>query len=233
MPTTVWPCTRPVHPNRSEPQRQETPQRVFERVLAGRLVAEYSRPHDTVVDLTAPDEGSAIAVPVAAAVLHRRCVTVTARRSRGDRWAALTTALTDTQTDRIVLCTPMPVDVAGDLDRDQPEPAELIVARHPAPGTTAPTHAAGTLCNRALDLLAAGGVLAVILSDPADGQPWVDHATPLITAATERGLRYQQHIIALRVALTAGRLVLPDDPRLPRPAGGLHRVAHTDLLIFG
>lgn len=226
VPLTVWPCaftepatTRPV----AALTNQLTTDR-FDLILAGRLVAEFCDHRDTVVDLTAPgphDPSTAIAIPTAATVLHRRCVCLTDPAQIGDRWAALTRTLTDTQSARIHLYPPSTIEAAG--------PAGLIVARHPRPDAE---HGADVLAITASALLAARGVLAVIVADPLPAHPFLDHASSVVAAATEHGLRYAQHVIALHAPIHHGRLVVGPDSGTAPPAGGQHRRVHTDVLIF-
>lgn len=204
-------------------------------VLAARLIASYSCARDAVVDLSASgssDAGDQIAVPFAAAVLQRSCLILTALPSLPTRQAALDRHLTEPQRARVHVHTPL-VDatpLGEDLGLDEPSIADLVIARHPHHGPTGPAHAARVLCAHAATLLRPGGVLAVVLDDPAPGRPWRDDSRAVLDAASDAGLGYLQHIVALRGEIRSSRLTRPRHP--VRPAGALHIRAHTDVLIF-
>jgi hypothetical protein len=87
------------------------------------------------------------------------------------------------------------------------------------------------LCAHAANLLRPGGLLAVVLADPAPGRPWQDDSSALISAASDVELGYLQHVVALRAAIRSSHLARPRHPVVPA-GGALHARAHTDVLIF-
>jgi hypothetical protein len=148
------------------------------------------------------------------------------------REAALDRYLTDSQRAAVRVHTPLVDDASlgEDLGLDEPSGADLVIARHPQNGSRSPAHAARVLCDHAANLLRPGGVLAVVLDDPAPGRPWHDGSRAVVSAGSDVGLGYLQHVVALRGAIQGGRLICPRHPVIP--AGALHARAHTDVLIF-
>ncbi|MFD9958345.1 hypothetical protein [Amycolatopsis sp. NPDC058986] len=81
--------------------------------------------------------------------------------------------------------------------------------------------------------LAPGGVLAVATRNPAGAGRFADHTGAVVTAATNAGLSYLQHIIAVLAHVHGDRLLVSSPPAsVTLPADAVHPVAHTDLLVF-
>lgn len=178
--------------------------------------------------------------------LTRSLVTqaVTAFTTRGNTVAvtgpdaARIAAVADTVGDRRVLCVdPETVTVGGHRDRvgggaQTPEPGSvnlLLAAELPAPwiDTDGQPYLSWTRW------LAPGGVLAVTTRNPAGAGRFADHTGAVVTAATNAGLTYLQHIIAVLAHLQGERLLVPRPPAsVTLPAEAVHADAHTDLLVF-
>jgi hypothetical protein len=90
------------------------------------------------------------------------------------------------------------------------------VLRWPDPNAPSPGDLAGLLvvCR---DLLSDSGH-AVIALVPPPGQTYLDHASRVLPAVDEAGLRYVKHIVAVATPATVG----------PQPSGG----HYLDLLVL-
>ncbi|WP_158684536.1 hypothetical protein [Amycolatopsis orientalis] len=178
--------------------------------------------------------------------LTRSLVTqaVTAFTSRGNTVAvtgpdaARIAAVADSVGDRRVVCVdPETVTVGGRRDRvgggaRTPEPSSvdlLLAAELPAPWIDTDGQPY-TIWAR---WLAPGGVLAVATRNPAGQGRFADHTGAVVTAATNAGLTYLQHIIAVLAHVQGDRLLLSSpSASVTLPADAVHADAHTDLLVF-
>lgn len=79
--------------------------------------------------------------------------------------------------------------------------------------------------------LAPGGVLAVAARNPSGTGRFVDHTAAIIAAATNAGLSYLQHIIAVLAHVEGDRLLLAQ-PAASVTLPAETAQAHTDLLAF-
>lgn len=152
--------------------------------------------------------------------------------------AARVAAAADSVGQRRVLCVdPEPVTSSDRLGSYEggartPEPGSVdmvLAAELPAPWI-ANTGAPYTSWAR---WLAPGGVLAVATRNPAGAGRFADHTAAVVTAATNAGLTYIQHIIAVIAHVQGDRLLVPCPPAsVTLPAEVVHADAHTDLLTF-
>src|SRR5947199_743668 len=152
--------------------------------------------------------------------------------------AARVTAVADSACDRRVLCVdPETVIVGGDRDRvgssaRTPEPGSvdlLLAVELPAPWIDTD----GQPYHSWTRWLAPGGVLAVATRNPAGQGRFADHTGAVVTAATNAGLTYLQHIIAVLAHVQGDRLLISRPPAsVTLPADAVHADAHTDLLVF-
>ncbi|WP_051473339.1 hypothetical protein [Saccharomonospora piscinae] len=196
--------------------------------------------------LCAPAEADEHGLPPLIEGLTRSLVTqaVTAFTTRGNTVAvtgpdaARIAAVADTVGDRRVLCVdPETVTVGGHRDRvgggaRTPEPGSvdlLLAAELPAPWIDTDGQPYLTWAR----WLAPGGVLAVVTRNPAGRGRFADHTGAVVTAATNAGLTYLQHIIAVLAHVHGDRLLLSSPPAsVTLPAEAVHPTAHTDLLVF-
>lgn len=213
--------------------------------LAYRLLAAYTDPGDTVVDLTDTPTLAAAAVTgdrhhVQARTNGGGAVVVVATtpasgRRRPRSWRGLAGGE-----------LPEITDWFGDDLRDPDRPpgtttvlvptlpvgtglVTLVVAvwpPHPDPHTH--TRALTGLLAAAVAILRPGGCLAFVATGGAAG-----YGT-LVAAARTAGLRYLQHIVAVRAEVAADEFVYHATPTdLAALAGdGTHASVHTDVLVF-
>ncbi|NKQ52011.1 hypothetical protein HFP15_03855 [Amycolatopsis sp. K13G38] len=152
--------------------------------------------------------------------------------------AARIAAVADTVSDRRVLCVdPETVTVGGRRDpvgggARTPESGSmdlLLAAELPAPWIDTDGQPYTTWAR----WLAPGGVLVVATRNPAGAGRFADHAGAVVTAATNAGLSYLQHIIAVLAHIQGDRLLISSPPAsVTLPADAVHTEAHTDLLVF-
>ncbi|ASR36588.1 hypothetical protein BAY61_18060 [Prauserella marina] len=196
--------------------------------------------------LCAPEPADEHGLPPLIEGLTRGLVTqaVTAFTARGNTVAvtgpdaARMTAVADSVGDRRVLCVD-PETVTADGVRGRPgggagtpEPGSvdlLLVAELPVPRIATDGQPYTTWAR----WLAPGGVLAVATRNPAGQGRFADHTGAVVTAATNAGLSYLQHIIAVLAHVHGERLLIPTPPApVTLPADTVHTHAHTDLLVF-
>ncbi len=116
--------------------------------------------------------------------------------------------------------------------------ADLVALRwprHPALPDNPPSTAVVDLLGACRTLLlVTGGYVAVALTPPPAGVPFIDPAAPLLAAAPAAGLGYLQHIVALDRPLAGDRLAT--DPQPPGPdaaaALGRHLRVHRDVVVL-
>ena len=196
--------------------------------------------------LCAPAPADEHGLPPLIEGLTRTLITqaVTAFTSRGNTVAvtgpdaARIAAVADTVGGRRVLCVDPETVTFGD-HRDRvggrartPEPGSvdlLLAAELPAPWIDIDGQPYTTWAR----WLAPGGVLAVATRNPAGAGRFADHTGAVVTAATNAGLTYLQHIIAVLAHVQGDRLLLSSPPAsVTLPADAVHAEAHTDLLVF-
>ncbi|WP_020670209.1 hypothetical protein [Amycolatopsis nigrescens] len=196
--------------------------------------------------LCAPAPGDEHGLPPLIEGLTRSLVTqaVIAFTTRGNTVAvtgpdaARIAAVADTVGDRTVLCVD-PETITVGSRRNQvgggartPEPGSvdlLLAAELPAPWIDTD----GQPYLSWARWLAPGGVLAVATRNPAGQGRFADHAGAVVTAATNAGLTYLQHIIAVLAHVQGDRLLISSPPAsVTLPADAVHADAHTDLLVF-
>jgi hypothetical protein len=212
--------------------------------LAYRLLAAYTTPGDTIIDLTG-----------AAAI-----ATVAATGSRGLIHATFTDTNQLTVTDTITAPhtgpgghraarsgqPPQLHDWFGDDLHHPDRPTSSDHPRHdvsPDVGAASlllalwPLHPTHPIAVRRLQVLAAaairvlqpGGCVIFVVA----GHPHRGNYTSLVEAATEAGLRYLQHIVAVAADIDADHLIYhATHPQPDEPSSGRHHRAHTDLLVF-
>jgi hypothetical protein len=128
---------------------------------------------------------------------------------------------------------PSGTDVYAAHSAEQPATVGLMVA-----AVADPTHCQAGVWQRWRRRLRPGGVLVVLTACPAGAVRFANNAGLVVTAATEAGLIYQQHIVAIHARLA-------NDQLLPPPALALHptdtrdvtrapvqRPVHSDVLVF-
>ena len=149
-------------------------------------------------------------------------------------------AVADSVSDRRVLCVGPETITPGDhrdngdggAHTQEPEPGSvdlLLAVELPAPWIDTD----GAPYTSWAQWLAPGGVLAVATRSPAGQGRFADHSGVVVTAATNAGLTYLQHIIAVLAHVHGDRLLISSPPTsVTLPADAVHRSAHTDLLVF-
>jgi hypothetical protein len=150
--------------------------------------------------------------------------------------AARIAAVADAVGDRRVLCVdPETVTVGGRGDgigggARTPVPGSvdlLLAAELPAPWIDTD----GQPYLSWIRWLAPGEVLAVATPTPAGAGRFADHTGSVVTAATNAGLSYLQHIVAVLAHIDGDRLLVSGPPAsVTVPAEAVHADAHTDLL---
>ncbi|MFY1700181.1 hypothetical protein ACN28G_00205 [Micromonospora sp. WMMA1923] len=222
--------------------------------LAYRLVAAYSRPGDTVVDLT---DGH---------VLDSACL----RGGRGHHPAWFTTAsalvigrrtperpaghdgggddgphdVRDWFGDDLTDPDPLPDDAPSVWSGDGGDPegrTSLVVATWPLDADGAANRARlGRLLAACTRLLRPGGCLVLVVGVPAGAVATPEDFTPVVDAAAGVGLGYLQHIVAVAAETDGDRFTYHATDEellsLARATGAdeflLHLRVHADLLVF-
>jgi tRNA G10 N-methylase Trm11 len=196
--------------------------------LARRIIAEYSRPGDLVVD---PAAGIGTTV-VEAAALGRRAVGI----EHDARWLDLAAAnvehvlsakdrpLVELRLDNETTFGEIIGDVAGRVD---------LVCTSPPLGVDAAVYAS------CLALLRPGGLFVTVTKNSNRNGRLVDVAGTTVALARSVGFGYRQHVIAFRAAICDGDLVArPSDRELTQlrhaHAAGepIHLVVHEDICVF-
>ncbi len=207
VPISVWRLAYAAH----RPGGGHDPAGAFTPGLAAPLVATFSRPGQTILDLNHD-----AAIQGAAGAGARRYRTVTDPRNLDELAGSEHLAgAVDLVVSRWPHPDPHPTDTQDRTD-----------------GTSGPD-AAADLFTACRTLLAPDGLTVLVLAPPPPGPPYVEHAQVVIPAAHHAGLGYLQHIIVVTAPI-AGE----PTPRLASPADGAtlraatHIRAHLDLLVF-
>jgi hypothetical protein len=212
--------------------------------LAYRLLAAYSEPGDVVVDLTGSPHIQALAAAgdrthVRAVFTDAGAIAVVATttpppdapRGAARRGAGEPAGLADWFGDDLR----HPDRPAGTLpDIPAPRPMQrqrpsLLVALWPL-HLDEPVNARrlASLMAAASAVLHSGGCVAIVAAEDSGGQ-----YTPLVAAAHAAGLRYLQHIVAVRADVHADEFVYPsagiDITTLTK---GAHLSVHDDIVVF-
>jgi hypothetical protein len=214
--------------------------------LAYRLLAAYTDPGDTIIDLTGSPAIADVAATGNRSLVHARftpadalVVTDTApARPPRDRHGIPVAAgelpeLADWFGDDL-RHTDRPTGTIPDQPTDTPPAGStrsLLVASWPLHSTDpVAVVRLRTLAGSACRILQpVGSVVFIATSDtPAPG-----NYSTLVLAATAAGLRYLQHIVAIGADITADQLTyLSTDHDLEDRDPARHHRVHTDLLVF-
>ena len=214
--------------------------------LAYRLLAAYTTPGDTIIDLTGAPSISATAAAGRRSLVHAgftraNQLTVTDMtpvpssrlRTRGGGTAGDPAELGDWFGDD--LQHPDRPTTGGRWDTAN-GPGDtggrsLLIAPWPLhPSETSNTQRLAVLAAAAAQVLQPGGcVVFIATSDRAHRGAF----TTVVTAAATAGLRYLQHIVAVGADIDGDQLTYHGtDHDLAEPHAGRHRRVHTDLLVF-
>lgn len=191
---------------------------------AARLVGVYTDPGDLVVDLYGTGLFAA-----AAARAGRRATTVVTDSAQRDAAQSTAESAVDPARRGQVRTVAAPTDAAPDLLAATPARVRLLITRLPLDGRQMTLWDAGrwmTACRHAL--VPHGYLIAAI--NPTTNDPYVDHATTVITAARAAGFIYHQHLLGIADRLPEPDGEQPPPPRLP--TGARHKRVHTDLIVL-
>ncbi|WP_342746890.1 hypothetical protein, partial [Lentzea kentuckyensis] len=136
-----------------------------------------------------------------------------------------------------------PVDLCSQPETDVPATADLVIVSLPPERLSHGLRDHVALL--AARLLRTGGILVVLTHCHRAGGRLVDPTGPIVAAAQAADLLYLQHIVAVHSPVRDGQFaVTADQPEIDRAGRerhraavrGLpapHRIAHSDLLVFG
>ena len=213
--------------------------------LAYRLLAAYTTPGDTIIDLT-----GAPSIAATAAAGHRGLVhatftsanqlTVTAtspapptgRRNRPGANGADLAELGDWFGDDLQHPDRPTTGGRWDVANSPGDTGgrSLLIAPWPLhPNTTSNAQRLVVLAAGAARVLQPGGCVVFIAGDRWDRGNY----TTVVAAASTAGLRYLQHIVAIGADVDGDQLTYHSTDRdLEQPDSARHRRVHTDLLVF-
>jgi modification methylase len=239
VPLAIWPVGQiPAHEQRSEylAECAEHPATMLP-ALARRIIEEYSKPGDLVVD---PMCGTATTL-VEAATLGRRAIGIETNRQRvglakknlrhvlpedqrhlvrvqtGDA-SALPHLLADVAGGVDLVCTsPLGTGRGGNLNRQRskrgvPNPSTPC---NPSPSPAnlddvrgdASAGAMADIYAACFELLRPGGLVVVVTQNARRAAAMFDLAGSTVSIARAHGFTYLQHVVALHAAIDAGSLV--------------------------
>lgn len=231
VPLTVWACAQAARPKTNEPRVAVLHTGNLRADIARRVISEFTRPGDLVLD---PDCGVGVALAEAARLDRYGVGGVPDQRWAGLARAYLDRACTTRQRKRTQVITGGPDGLAGALREDQRD-VDLVLTAPPIRRTASESTAHYAAWAR---LLRPGGLLVTVTRTSRVHGTLSKIAGTTIQLAQGTGLRYVQHIVALRVPVRDGALAV----QLTRPRGHRYgrypgealfcRVIHDDVLVF-
>ena len=214
--------------------------------LAYRLLAAYTTPGDTIIDLT-----DAPSIAATAAAGHRSLVhtTFTHTHQLTVTDTTLVPSIGGRSHGRGTAGDPVSLGAWFGDDLQHPDRpttnTDVQTANSPSEGGTRsmlvapwPLHASTTANTQRLTALAAAVVRVLqpggcVVFIAAGDRHHRGNYTTLVEAATTAGLRYLQHIVAIGTDIDGDQLTYHGtDHDLEHPDSTRHRRVHTDLLVF-